>query len=144
MAGRLFPAGGGRSIPLTKPVMVVGRAYGCDIRLNDPVVSNRHCLLTFDGRCWTVEDEGSRNGTMLNGRRVMEKEPMKSGDTLTISTKFRFVIEYTMLVERQRFAEAEETGAPPTLGDDRSYLEHGPATNRLEPHDKDVWSEFER
>ena len=29
-------------------------------------------------------------------------------------------------------------------GDDRRWDEDGPATKRLEPHDKDIWSRFER
>jgi pSer/pThr/pTyr-binding forkhead associated (FHA) protein len=143
MAGRLFPAGGGSSIPLTKPVMVIGRAHGCDIRLSDPVVSNLHCTLTFDGTVWMIEDKGSRNGTIVNGLPVAKPIPLKSGDTVIISAKFRLVIEYTTIAERQRFSAQNEEGDPPTLGDDRNYGEHGPATKRLEPHDKDVWSRFE-
>lgn len=143
MAGRLFPAGGGASIPLTKPVMVIGRAYGCDIRLSDSVVSNLHCTLTFDGTVWVVEDKGSRNGTIVNGIPVNKPVPLKSGDTLIISAKFRLVIEYTTTAERQRFSQVSEEDASPTLGDDRNYGEHGPATKRLEPHDKDVWSRFD-
>ncbi|HEV3435739.1 MAG TPA: FHA domain-containing protein, partial [Gemmata sp.] len=117
MAGRLFPAGGGSSIPLTKPVMVIGRAHGCDIRLSDPVVSNLHCTLTFDGTVWMIEDKGSRNGTIVNGLPVAKPIPLKSGDTVIISAKFRLVIEYTTIAERQRFSAQNEEGDPPTLGD---------------------------
>jgi pSer/pThr/pTyr-binding forkhead associated (FHA) protein len=143
MAGRLYPAGGGASISLGKKKIVIGRALGCDIRMEDAVVSNCHCILEFDGTNWTVKDPGSRNGTMVNGVRLADKVVLKSGDTLIISAKYRFVIEYSTSVERQRFAEAEEQGARHT-GDVRTYVEHGPATKRLEPHDKDIWSKFEK
>ena len=141
MAGRLFPANGGPSIPLTKATMIVGRAFGCEIRLPDAVVSNRHCSLTFNGTHWTVSDLGSRNGTVVNGLPAFNSI-LKTGDTLIISAKFRFVIEYDMRIERQRFADGAEEEV--LHGDERSYLEHGPATKRLEPHDKDVWSKFEK
>jgi pSer/pThr/pTyr-binding forkhead associated (FHA) protein len=90
-----------------------------------------------------IEDKGSRNGTIVNGLPVAKPIPLKSGDTVIISAKFRLVIEYTTIAERQRFSAQNEEGDPPTLGDDRNYGEHGPATKRLEPHDKDVWSRFE-
>jgi pSer/pThr/pTyr-binding forkhead associated (FHA) protein len=140
MAGRLFPAGGGRSIALTKRVMILGRSPDCDIRVDNPVVSGRHLRLIFDGNAWVVEDLQSRNGTAVNGRAVT-KQALKSGDTLIVSAKIRFVIEYKAATERMRFAEGNEE--PQQAGDDRSYTEHGPATTRLEPHDKDVWTEFE-
>jgi pSer/pThr/pTyr-binding forkhead associated (FHA) protein len=145
MAGRLFPAGGGPSILLSKPVMAIGRAEGCDIKLADAVVSNVHCVLMFDGTYWLVEDKTSRNGTMVNGIRVPSSKAivLRSGDTLIISKKFRLVIEYSTSAERQRFADLDSSDEAPALGDDRNYGEHGPATKRLEPHDKDVWSRFE-
>ena len=141
MAGRLVPAGGGPSIPLTKTVMVIGRALSCDIRLIDPVVSNRHCTLTFDGTSWVIEDKLSRNGTMVNRVPVTKPVPLNSGDSFIISAKFRFAIEYTTAAERKRFSGASEEDR--ALGDDRDFGEHGPATKQLEPHDRDIWSLFE-
>jgi pSer/pThr/pTyr-binding forkhead associated (FHA) protein len=122
--------------------MIVGRAFGCDVRLENPVVSNRHCTLAFDGQHWVVEDLGSRNGTQVNGVATT-RQVVKPGDTIVVSAKFRFVIEYDPVVERRRFATADDGGSV-RHGDDRRFLEHGPATKRLEPHDKDVWSQLER
>ncbi len=144
MAGRLFPAGGGASISLTKRIMVIGRAYGCDIRFDNPVVSNSHLRLEFDGRSWTVEDLGSRNGTVVNALPVRGRQAVKSGETITVSAKYRLVIEYDPAVERRRFAAIEDGAENVQTGDDRTHLEHGPATTRLEPHDRDVWSQMER
>lgn len=140
MAGRLFPAGG-RSIVLTKFVMVIGRAAECDIHLNDVIVSGRHCALIFDGAGWAVEDLKSKNGIWVNDQPVA-KRLLKSGDTLTVSRKYRFVIEYDLKVERERFSGLTESAEIILRGDDRKYAEHGPATKRLEPDEKDVWSKF--
>ena len=143
MAGRLFPAGGGASIALTKPVLVIGRDPACDIRLTQGFVSNRHCILRFSEGWWYVEDLDSRNGTSVNEQLVKEHH-LESGATLTIARRLRFVIEYDWEVETRRFAELSREEAAQLLhGDDRRFEEHGPATKRLEPHDKDVWSQFE-
>jgi len=143
MAGRLFPAGGVRSIALTKPVMYIGRSSTCDIRLNFPVVSNRHCALIFDGTNWTIQDLNSRNGTRVNEIRVTT-QVLHSGDTVSIAAKFRFTLEFDIAVERRRFIEMSPEVGSILTGDDRTFEEHGPATKRLEPHDKDVWSRFEQ
>jgi len=50
--------------------MLIGRATGCDLRLNDLTVSRRHCLLDSGGETIWVEDLGSLNGTYLNGQRL--------------------------------------------------------------------------
>src|SRR5262245_16492681 len=142
MAGRLFPAGGGASILLVKPIMVIGRAPACDIRLPQSFVSNRHCILRFADFVWNVEDLKSRNGTAVN-EQLIEKHYLEPGATLTISRRLRFVIEYDPVVEAQRFIVVSADDAARVLGDDRRFEEHGPATRRLEPHDKDVWSQFE-
>jgi hypothetical protein len=47
-----------------------GRDPGSDVFLDDPRVSARHALLRFDGSSWSVADEGSKNGTFVNGARA--------------------------------------------------------------------------
>jgi pSer/pThr/pTyr-binding forkhead associated (FHA) protein len=50
--------------------------------LNDALVSREHFGIEKDGSGkWVVIDLGSRNGTILNGRRLSnEIAPLKSGD----------------------------------------------------------------
>ena len=62
----------------------VGRAPGCAIVLTGDYVSGHHArLFEHDGRVW-VEDLGSTNGTLLNGRRVRRPVAMRAGDRLKI------------------------------------------------------------
>ncbi|HKX19155.1 MAG TPA: FHA domain-containing protein [bacterium] len=62
----------------------VGRAPGCAIVLSGDYVSAHHArLFERDGRVW-VEDLGSTNGTLLNGRRVRRPAAMRAGDRLRI------------------------------------------------------------
>lgn len=46
---------------------VLGREAGCDIVLDDPRVSKRHATLLWGDEQWTLEDLGSKNGTLING-----------------------------------------------------------------------------
>ncbi|MFJ4777764.1 FHA domain-containing protein [Streptomyces sp. NPDC088762] len=48
----------------------VGRDPHCEVCLDDPRVSWHHAVLRPDGDHWTVEDEGSTNGTWADGRRI--------------------------------------------------------------------------
>jgi pSer/pThr/pTyr-binding forkhead associated (FHA) protein len=63
---------------------VIGRAPGCAILLPDDFVSARHArVFERAGRTW-VEDLGSTNGTLLNGRRLRRPVSLRAGDRLQI------------------------------------------------------------
>lgn len=52
--------------------IVAGRTVQCDLQLDDPSVSRRHCSLTFDGGVLQIKDLDSANGTFVNERQVRE------------------------------------------------------------------------
>ena len=65
----------------------LGRHPACAIRLNDSMVSRRHCAFSLhDGRV-CVEDLGSRNGTRLNGEPITSACPVKDGDRLEVASQ---------------------------------------------------------
>ncbi|MDH7481501.1 MAG: FHA domain-containing protein [Armatimonadota bacterium] len=69
----------GREFFLHSGENAVGRE-AADILLEDPTVSRRHAIITFDeSGCW-VEDIGSTNGTFVNGRKVEKGEKIQIGD----------------------------------------------------------------
>lgn len=57
-------------VPLGK--LLIGRAQGCDVRLNSKFVSAYHCVLLLDDTTLRIRDLGSKNGTIVNGRRIAE------------------------------------------------------------------------
>ncbi|MAG56729.1 MAG: hypothetical protein CMJ83_10600 [Planctomycetes bacterium] len=65
--------------------VVVGRSRKCDLPFPDGRgLSRFHCRLTLkDGEC-CIEDLGSRNGTLLNGRPVSESVVIGEGDLVEI------------------------------------------------------------
>ncbi len=56
------------------PVCRIGTHSSNDLVLADPSVSRFHCKLTSDEAGWRVQDNGSLNGTELNGVRVRDAD----------------------------------------------------------------------
>lgn len=80
----------GRTYPLSNGVTEVGRHLHSGILLDDITVSRRHCRLTAEADRLTVEDQGSTNGTYVNGAR-MEESRLRPGDRLMVG-RFHLVV----------------------------------------------------
>lgn len=65
--------------PLHAGVQRLGRAQGCDLRLDDPSVSREHAELTLSDDEIHVKDLGSKNGTWVEGKRVSERTRLHPG-----------------------------------------------------------------
>jgi len=66
------------------PINSVGRNVNSTIFIDDDFVSGTHAMLTFRGRSWFIEDQGSTNGTYVNGHRIDRPVALSFGDELTI------------------------------------------------------------
>jgi hypothetical protein len=75
----------GRSHPLEKSRIVIGRSKDCDIEISDPNVSRRHAEIRQEGAGHWVVDLGSTNGTEVNGRRL-KRAKLRPGDTITVGS----------------------------------------------------------
>ena len=53
-------------------VLMVGRTKARDIHIKDSTVSEKHAEIRWQEGRWTLTDAGSSNGTVLNGRRLVE------------------------------------------------------------------------
>ncbi len=92
MLGELVPVGGGDSIPLLEPKLLIGRRSSCEIVLAYPNVSSQHCELNYLDGYWQIRDLGSRNGIKVNGERHDQKW-LHPGDQISIA-KNHFEISY--------------------------------------------------
>ena len=82
----------GQSFPLSHAPATIGRAVERDIPLPaDTSVSRSHARITYaDGRHF-IADDGSSNGTFVNGGRITDPRPLSSGDTIQLAeTMFRY------------------------------------------------------
>lgn len=70
--------------PLDGRVLEVGRDPGCDVYVNHPSVSRRHCrLVPAAAGAVVLEDAGSTNGTWVDGVRVTRPTSLP-GDALSV------------------------------------------------------------
>lgn len=75
--------GRGRELRLEGGV-VIGRARGCEVKLDDPLVSRRHARVVSGELGTALEDLGSANGIYVNGRRRAGITPLHPGDVIQI------------------------------------------------------------
>jgi pSer/pThr/pTyr-binding forkhead associated (FHA) protein len=64
--------GEGPTIPLDRPIVLIGRHPDCDVRIDSHKISRRHCCLVQTEDKLVLRDLGSTNGIYWNGQRVEE------------------------------------------------------------------------
>jgi hypothetical protein len=86
-------AGATQIVGLKKATNIIGRRPmqdpPPDIILDDPeqkFISRKHAVIDFVNGKWCVKDLGSRNGTRLNGTKMIPNQvyPLKFGDVIEI------------------------------------------------------------
>lgn len=83
----------GRTYPLEKTEISIGREIGSDVFINEAEVSRRHARLTQQAGTYLLEDLGSTNGTFVNGQRLMSPHLMQPGETILVGENTTLVFE---------------------------------------------------
>jgi pSer/pThr/pTyr-binding forkhead associated (FHA) protein len=65
-------------------VWTFGSLPDCDIRVESPAVSGRHCRLTQRGRTFLIEDLASTNGTFVAGQRIDRPREVRHGEQIML------------------------------------------------------------
>jgi len=76
----------GTKIAVKKDEFLVGRSQKCHLCAGSSSVSRRHCAITRQDATVSIQDLGSRNGTLVNGEKIAGKVPLSSGDEIGIGT----------------------------------------------------------
>jgi pSer/pThr/pTyr-binding forkhead associated (FHA) protein len=66
------------------PITSIGRAASNNIVLPDGFASAEHALITRRQGQWWLEDQGSRNGTLLNDVVLEGTAVISSGDLIAV------------------------------------------------------------
>ena len=83
----------GLLFPITDKTVTIGREHGCDLVLQDPYVSRKHCQIVFRGDHFTVIDLGSLNKTKVRTNPYLQRN-LKHDYILSLGkTRLRFVWE---------------------------------------------------
>ena len=115
-----------RVVEFTEARVTLGRSSGCDIRLPFRIVSSHHLTFVNDSPAGlSVRDEGSTNGTLLDGSPLGsgEQAPLSSGSHLQIvdlkigvdvvpSLGAGFGLDQTSTLARQMVGEALLDSSP--------------------------------
>jgi DNA-binding winged helix-turn-helix (wHTH) protein len=83
---------GDREIALSPGEHVLGRSPDAAVFVDDAGVSRQHAKIVIGEQGTTIEDMGSKNGTMLNGSVIQSRTPLVDGDVIVLGTtalKFR-------------------------------------------------------
>ncbi len=62
----------------------IGRAQGCAVSIDDARISKIHARVFVDGGQWVIEDLGSTNGTLVNGRPVTDPLALSRHDRVQV------------------------------------------------------------
>lgn len=67
--------------------VLIGRGASADVRLPHAAVSESHAAMRLDGSTYALVDEGSTNGTSVNGVRLVpgRAKALRSGDVIDVA-----------------------------------------------------------
>ncbi|HZZ47510.1 MAG TPA: FHA domain-containing protein [Pseudonocardia sp.] len=88
----LWSPAGVRVLVLEQAQYTIGRAPENDVAVpDDPMVSWQHAIMQAINGGWSVQDLGSRNGTLVRGARLLNVQALRPGDDITVGrTKLVF------------------------------------------------------
>lgn len=93
--------------PISKKTVTIGRDPSCDLPIDDPYVSRKHCQVVFRGDHFTVIDLGSLNKTVVKGKQYIQKN-LTPGSQLNLGqTRLRFVWDGSIQWRREHGAVEE-------------------------------------
>jgi phosphoserine phosphatase RsbU/P len=70
-------------VPLDRDRLTLGRSSACELAYpDDSGLSRHHMAFTRNGDHWDVQDLGSKNGTLLNGKRLEQSTAFTWGDQI--------------------------------------------------------------
>jgi ferredoxin-NADP reductase/ferredoxin len=116
-----------REVPLTDD-MSIGRKVTCTVPLEDQQISRVHAVIRHEGSGYLLEDRGSTNGTLHNGRKLsaLESVRLADGDVVLIKP-FELVFEIQAAAATALHGEPTLNPTPGAGGTER-VAPVGPAT----------------
>ncbi|ARN73125.1 FHA domain-containing protein [Oceanicoccus sagamiensis] len=94
--------------PLAGQSFSIGRDENCDLPVQHSSVSFQHALLSCHNGLWTISDQQSSNGTLVNGKPAMDT-PLKHGNKISCGN---VILEYKVIGATAEM-QSVQTIAPP-------------------------------
>lgn len=83
---QLVDTNNGSIIDIDRWEISIGKSKSNDVVLPMPEISRYHAVIAKKRRCWTITDTFSKNGVLVNGRKIEERTEIEDGDIITIGS----------------------------------------------------------
>jgi pSer/pThr/pTyr-binding forkhead associated (FHA) protein len=80
----LYPEESRQTLQIPENGLLIGRSPECDLCLIDEFISAKHCKIFFEKEELFIEDQGSTNGTFIDGAEIEKKSSLKQGQKIQI------------------------------------------------------------
>jgi len=111
-----------REIALQPGDNLLGRTHDATLWVDHSSVSRRHALLRVTEEEATIEDCGSRNGTFVDGERILERVRLKDGDRILLGSALLIFRSFS----RDPTSAAADAGTHPPATPPEGFLEPAP------------------
>ena len=117
----------GQEIAVRGRRFLIGRASDCHLRAHSEQISRYHCALLVEKEGVFVRDYGSRNGTLVDGQRILDQTELHDGQRLQIGP-----LEFLVRIRRDRVAGASQETLHGKAGPDTLHASGAPAASHPE------------
>ena len=112
--------GNQREIEISRTPFTLGRHGDNDLVLLDTRISRRHARIVQDSEGYLLEDNGSSQGTFVNGERITAPRHLKSGDQIGLGVTHSYTLAFGLDEPvlpglLQKFENASEQRSAPQL-----------------------------
>lgn len=126
----------GRQYSFDQPEVSIGRTAENDVVLYDPGVSRKHAVIRDEGGRFFVQDQGSANGTQVNGNPVTEEE-LQSGDLVSVGpVVFSVELAAAEMASRTKLVDDKPKARPSSKALARSSPQQLKATSPIQAASK--------
>ena len=75
----------GKEYVLPDGVTIIGRGDEADIKMDSTKLSRMHARFIVKDDTVSIEDLGSKNGSIVNDEKIADKQELKSGDVIRLA-----------------------------------------------------------
>ena len=130
----------GQSVVMQKDQYLIGRNADCDLQIDSNGISKNHCRLVVDNGEITVEDLNSRNGTFVDGRKIV-KSPVRPGQKISVNKSLIEIVNISSnIIQMPQLNYQQNAIGQNTPGQHAAdfNLNHDPSINNSEPQEKSL------
>lgn len=141
-------------VPMFGPAIIIGRSSKADIKIDDPMISSKHCSVELKTGYVVFKDLGSTNGSFLYNSQISSVQ-IRCGDQVRIGNTHIYIDE-SKLTPKEKITHSHSAGKTQIMyvkmkeqestnedDDDDGPRHQSPTFSDIEDNDNDVVSRLE-